>query len=225
MAKYAVLFDIDGTLLSTGGAGGRAMHAALKQGFDRVVGGEDVAYAGRCDKAIFAELLQVAKIEHNEQNIYTLTSIYLELLQHELNSHDAELLPGVRELLEHFDAREDVALGLLTGNLKRGADLKLKHFGIHDYFLFGGFGDNHACRNALASSMLSDIKTMAGVENPDNIWIIGDTPADVACAKAINANCVAVATGLYKYHELVSTGAEFVLNDLTESVTWHKDLN
>ncbi len=224
MSRIAVLFDIDGTLLSTSGAGGRAMHKALKKQFEKSIPITAVSLAGRCDRGIFTDLLTAAEVDPSEDNFQKLAGVYYECLETELGSHDSILLPGVQEILDLCSDHDSISVGLLTGNFKRGADMKLNHFGISRYFGFGGFGDNFSCRNELAKSMLATVENSAGVTDPEKIWIIGDTPADIACAKAIGAKCVAVATGEYQHEVLSALGAEYVLNDLTEAETWHQRL-
>lgn len=224
MSRIAVLFDIDGTLLSTSGAGGRAMHKALKKQFEKSIPVTAVSLAGRCDRGIFTDLLTAAEVAATEDNFQKLAGVYYQCLEEELGSQDSKLLPGVQEILDLCSDHDSISVGLLTGNFKRGADMKLNHFGISRYFGFGGFGDHFSCRNELAKSMLETVEKSAGVTNPEKIWIIGDTPADIACAKAIGAKCVAVATGEYQHDVLSALGAEYVLKDLTEASVWHEKL-
>ncbi len=127
------------------------------------------------------------------------------------------VLPGVRELLDRLQASSETILGLLTGNVREGAECKLTHFELWHYFPFGAFADGIHERDDVARSALVELaKHLNRTIHPDDIWVIGDTPFDVKCARAIGAKAVAVATGWHSLEELQATGAEYVLPDLSE---------
>ena len=124
---------------------------------------------------------------------------------------------GVGELLVALQARSDVVLGLLTGNIRVGAKTKLGHFGLWEYFTCGGFGDEHFDRDDVARMALAEVRTHTGREvDPSDIWVIGDTPLDVQCARAIGAKVIAVATGWHPVAELEACNPDHVFGDLSE---------
>ncbi len=214
-----LLFDIDGTLVRSGGSGKTAMDVALHSAFGIAEIKDEVSYSGRTDSAIARDLLRVHGIPVNLENERKLTSLYLELLPKALAEGDGHICPGIEEIL--LDARNSpsVLLALLTGNVREGARKKLSHFGIWDYFAAGGgFGDNHYERDDVAHSALKEI---AGHRKPhlhgEEIWVIGDTPLDVKCARAIGANVVAVATGWHDYDELAACAPDAVFEDMTQA--------
>jgi phosphoglycolate phosphatase len=210
------LFDIDGTLLASGGAGKAALEAALIEDFGIPLRAQ-VPYSGRTDRAIIRELFKIHGIEESPANLEKIFAGYLRRLPVSLQTHQGRVLPGVTELLGKLSQREDVALGLLTGNVRAGALAKLGHFGLFDFFAFGGFGDHHFERDDVAREALAEVhrhigKPVAG----EHIWVIGDTPLDVQCARAIGARVVAVATGIHTVQELEVTRPDLLLKDIAD---------
>jgi phosphoglycolate phosphatase-like HAD superfamily hydrolase len=127
------------------------------------------------------------------------------------------VLPGIRELLGHLQERDRCALGLLTGNVRAGAKAKLGHFGLNDHFRFGGFGDDHFDRDDVAREALGAVRRAIGPDvQPEQIWVIGDTPLDVRCARAIGANVAVVATGVHSLEELLAAEPDLALRDLSD---------
>src|SRR5207302_7838486 len=127
------------------------------------------------------------------------------------------VLPGIADLLAHLRQRDQVAVGLLTGNVRAGAQVKLGHFGLFEHFSFGGFGDHHFDRDDVAREALAAVRAHVHPEvTPDRIWVIGDTPLDVRCARAIGANVLAVATGTHTLAELAAAAPDLVLKDLSD---------
>jgi phosphoglycolate phosphatase-like HAD superfamily hydrolase len=125
------------------------------------------------------------------------------------------VLPGVAALLAQLAQRQDVAVGLLTGNTQRGAKVKLAHYGLAEYFRFGGFGDAHLDRNQVAADALSAAREFLGHNvEPADVFVIGDTPLDIRCARAIGAHAVAVATGGHALDELARARPDLLLADL-----------
>ena len=121
------------------------------------------------------------------------------------------------EILAALHQRPDVAIGLLTGNTRSGAYRKLQHYLIDQYFSFGGFGDEHACRNEVAkSAMQAAAKFLESEPDPSQTWVIGDTPNDIICARSIGANVIAVATGTFTMEELASHQPNVCLPDLSD---------
>jgi phosphoglycolate phosphatase-like HAD superfamily hydrolase len=211
------LFDIDGTLISSGGAGKAALEGALAAEFGIAELTGRVEYSGRTDRAIVRDLLAMHHIEDTPENTRRLLNGYLKNLPGSLATSTGLVLPGIAALLETLSPREDAAVGLLTGNIREGARLKLGHFGLYHHFAFGGFGDDHFCRNEVAREALAAVqKHLNGSFRSDRIWVIGDTPLDVHCARAIGARVAAVCTGWHCREELAAADPDLLLTDLSD---------
>lgn len=209
------LFDIDGTLLSSGGAGKAAMEAALCEQFGIPAITAHVDYGGRTDLAIMQDLLLEHGHEPSVANCRRLHAAYLGHLPRKLTHHQGRILPGVQEVLEELRTQELAALGLLTGNFREGARIKLGHYRINHHFAFGGFGDLHLCRNDVAREAASAASAhLSRTVEPDCVWVIGDTPLDIRCARAIGARAVAVATGWHSLEQLEAEKPDHLLPDL-----------
>ena len=212
-----VLFDIDGTLVRTGGAGKLAMESALVAAFGVTRLRDEVPYSGRTDVAIAFDLLRVHGIDPTPANQQTLRDTYLANLPRSLQTKGGTVCPGIPELLAALAGRPGVLLGLLTGNVRAGARTKLGHFGLWDYFVCGGFGDEHTDRDDVARSAMIAVREHTGRSvDPSDVWVIGDTPLDVKCARAIGANAVTVATGWHPHDELCACGPDVALADLSD---------
>ena len=213
---HILLWDIDGTLLSSGGAGKAAIEGALTGEFGVTIRGQ-VPYSGRTDRAICRDLLELHELEDSAENWRRLVAGYLKRLPSALASHRGAVLPGVAALLEQLRARERVVLGLLTGNLREGARLKLGHYGLFEHFAFGGFGDHHLDRDEVAREALAAAHAhLNGSVCLERTWVIGDTPLDVRCARAIGARVAAVATGWHSLTELEAARPDLLLADLSD---------
>lgn len=216
-----VLFDIDGTLVLTGGAGLRAMNRALLDVFGQTNGLDGIPVAGRTDWAILADA--VRRFGH------ALDGGLLDDLQHRYVAHlSAEIhhtghgrkgvMPGIPEILERLDRRDDVLIGLLTGNFEEGARVKLEYFDLWKYFRFGAFGGDAADRNALVPFAVERGRACGLTDIGDSdVLVVGDTPHDITCAHAAGAIAVAVATGSSSVGELRAAGAEHVFEDLSDT--------
>jgi phosphoglycolate phosphatase-like HAD superfamily hydrolase len=214
---HVCLFDIDGTLISSGGAGKAALEAALASEFAVGRSIDRISLSGRTDRAIIRDLFDLHVIDDTPDNWRRLRDAYLRHLPECLASHQGRVLPGIAELLACLHGRPDVALGLLTGNIRAGARAKLGHFGLYDYFDFGGFGDEHFDRDDVAREALAEVRRGTnGSVPPERIWVIGDTPLDIRCARAIGARAVAVATGWHTPDELEQHGPDLLLTDLSD---------
>jgi phosphoglycolate phosphatase-like HAD superfamily hydrolase len=213
---HVLLFDIDGTLVSSGGAGKAAIEGALQGEFGVAVRAQ-VSYSGRTDRAIAGDLLRLHNVEDSAANWRRLREAYLQRLPATLASHRGQVLPGVAALLEQLGRRAGVALGLLTGNVREGARLKLGHYGLFHHFAFGGFGDEHLDRDEVARSALAAAHGhLNGAVVPERVWVIGDTPLDVRCARAIGARVAAVGTGWHSLEELEASQPDLLLSDLAD---------
>lgn len=223
MSKF-VLFDIDGTLVLTGGAGLRAMNRACEEilGIEGALKG--VAVAGRTDWIILHDAMVDAGRELTRELLDVLRTRYIELLQEEIQRRGSgvkAVMPGVRALLDELSDRRDIFLGLLTGNFEGGARIKLEYFDLWRYFRCGAFGDDSRDRNALVPFALERARS-CGLDAlpPHDILVVGDTPYDVACARAVGATPIAVATGSYTIEQMRNAGAELVFADLSDTAAF-----
>lgn len=217
--KHVFLFDIDGTLINTSGAGGAALNLALQEIFG-VTEPKKISLSGRTDRGIALELFEYHQIEPSESNWRQFREAYLARLKSLLPTRQGFVLPGARELLTQISSVSQTAMGLLTGNILDGARQKLDHFGLFQHFGFGGFGDDHPCRDDVARAALKSMQDHHG-EAPDReVWVIGDTPLDIRCARAIGAKVVAVATGTFTVDELRSFEPDFAVESLEDPVPW-----
>ncbi len=209
------LFDIDGTLVDTGGAGMKSLQEASLAIFGHEGPGLDLA--GATDLGIVAMIHSHFGVESSPELVDLYFRTYLARLEWNLahGGFPAKVLDGAADLLALLSARPGTVIGLLTGNTAEGAAAKMRHFGLHAYFPFGAYGCDHADRNMLGPVALQ----RAGLHaerafTPEETWVIGDTPKDIACAHAIGARCLAVATGRYTTAELSAAGADEVVATL-----------
>ncbi|MBL8792826.1 MAG: haloacid dehalogenase-like hydrolase [Planctomycetia bacterium] len=214
---YVCLFDIDGTLVSSGGAGKAAMDAALLSAFGVRHGTDGVPFSGRTDRSILRDLFRKNGIEETDANRERFLAEYLQHLPTTLQSHPGRVLPGIAVLLEQLQRHGQVVLGLLTGNIRHGARIKLGHFGLFEHFAFGGFGDLHHERDDVAREAFTLVERhLAAPPIADRLWVIGDTPLDVRCARAIGAQVVAVATGVHGLDELAASHPDLLMADFSD---------
>jgi phosphoglycolate phosphatase-like HAD superfamily hydrolase len=219
--KTLLLWDIDGTLTLSGGAGMRALQAALRRefGIDRPL--DDVDYAGRTDRWIMRQIFGKTALPDNEANLTRFINAYLAELPGALHNPGTRILPGVSTVLASLAGRPHVTQALLTGNVERGARIKLGHHGLSDYFPFGAFADDSEFRNDLGPVALRRARDRLGVEfSPENVFVIGDTPHDIACGKVIGAQTIAVATGQYSMDELHTHAPSAVFPDLGDTAAF-----
>lgn len=216
-----VLFDIDGTLVLTGGAGVRAMTRTVEAVAGHPAALEGIPVAGRTDWFILQDAMERLGMELTPELFQQLRDQYVVILREEIElpGRGAKgAMPGVRGLLDRLQARDDVWLGLLTGNVVAAAQLKLEYFDLWRYFRCGAFGDDAADRNALVPVAVERARRKGLPEiAPDRVFVVGDTPHDIACARAAGAVPVGVATGGYTVGQLRESGAEIVFDDLTDS--------
>jgi phosphoglycolate phosphatase-like HAD superfamily hydrolase len=239
-----LLFDVDGTLVLTGGAAVRAMDRAFHEIFGVQGAFDDVSMPGRTDGAILAdafvralpqsqilaEALSAAGVHPVDGQVARFKAAYFARFAEEIQKpvetdstrsprHRFKgVLPGVRELLDALSSRPDMFLGLLTGNYEQGARIKLEYFDLWRYFACGAFGDDAINRHELVPVAIARSRE-AGCPalDPRDVVIIGDTPLDVACARHAGINCLAVATGGYSVDALQAAGADVVLASLADT--------
>ncbi|MFW6171232.1 MAG: HAD family hydrolase [Planctomycetota bacterium] len=212
-----LLFDIDGTLIKTAGAGGTALLEAFGESFG-VSEPAAVPFSGRTDRGIVQDLFRRHHVPDSPENWVLLRCEYLRRLRHYLPLFAGEVLPGVRQLLDRLARHSNIAVGLLTGNMCQGARLKLEHYELMHYFSFGGYGDAHADRDQVAHEALAACRRYwDGYARSEPVWVVGDTPLDIQCARAIGAKGVAVATGWHDYKSLEDAQPDLLLHDLRET--------
>ena len=215
--KYVCLFDIDGTLLRTGGAGQRAMERALTDVFGIAHPNEDIPAAGRTDRAITSDLFTYHELDPSQSQWERFQTVYFGHLQSTLQELEGTVLPGIETLLDRLATRSDVTLGLLTGNFREAARIKLEHHAIDHHFAFGGYGDTHHDRDDVARVAWGEACRYLGRDiSPRAVCVIGDTPADVKCARAIGARAIAVATGMFTADELTVTQPDELYHDFSD---------
>jgi len=221
---WTILFDIDGTLIRTQGVGVGAMSQTIRELYGDVEV-PPVSVHGRTDRGIVGEIFEKLNLPF-EGDISSFYQAYCEKLQAWLSDAEGCVLPGVVPLLETLNQHPDVALGILTGNVRRAAEIKLKHFGLSEYFLFGGYGDEHADRNDVAAdAQMSASKFLGNRFDSKKIWVIGDTGNDVRCARSIGAYSLAVETGGESSELLTSSKPNMQLRDLEDAEAWLSSLS
>ena len=224
--RLLLLWDIDGTLIASGGAGMRALEAALKQVFGIDGSLADIDFAGRTDTWIMRAVFQKFALPATPEAFERFFSGYVAALPRELDNPQARVLPGVRDLLAAAAARGDIAQGLLTGNRRHGAQVKLAHHGLWEHFAFGAFADDSEQRNELGPHALRRAREHHGVAfSGDRTWVIGDTPHDIACGRVIGARTLAVGTGGSTVEQLRAHAPDAVLPDLADAAAFWKLLD
>jgi phosphoglycolate phosphatase len=214
-----ILFDIDGTLVLTGGAGGRAMARAFADVFGLQNGLASISMAGRTDAWIVAQMAAQYGVPCDSETLERFHDAYIGHLLQEIHKPGPQkgVLPGVRPVLDVLAAHESAHLALLTGNFERGAQIKLEYFDLWRYFASGAFGDSTHERNSLLADAIARVEASGGPSvRPSEVVVVGDTPLDVAVAVAAGARSLAVATGSYDVDALRASGADVVLEDLTD---------
>jgi phosphoglycolate phosphatase-like HAD superfamily hydrolase len=213
-----VLFDIDGTLVRTGHAGTQAFAKTFAAAFDLHHGSERMKFAGRTDVSLVREFFSLHGIEATPALFEKFFGHYTYWLDHILSGSNGHACPGVSELIRDLQALPHAPmLGLLTGNIQLGAEIKLREYGLWEHFVMGGFADDHEDRNYIAAAALERGRRVLGQDlSPQEIVVIGDTIFDVRCGKFIGAKTLAVATGGATLKELKATDADWAVDDLTK---------
>ena len=217
-AIKVILFDIDGTLVLTGGAGGRAMTLAFEELFGVPDAFRNIPMPGRTDSWILSDAATAHEISPHD--VARFRDVYIRHLVKELDRPGPRkgIMPGVRPLLDALVDRADVYLALLTGNFEEAARVKLAYFDLWRYFRCGAFGDAAPDRNGLLRQALARVAACGGPAVAASASVvIGDTPLDVACAAASGARSIAVATGGYDVAALRASGADVVFDDLSDT--------
>lgn len=210
-----ILFDIDNTLLYTRGAGSHAMNLAFNEMFGVTDGFARVEFSGRTDRWILQSGLDEHGIEGGfDRHFDAFTKRYYELLPDSIAGRDGYLMPGFPELLAAL-REAGATLGLATGNFSEAAKIKLRHYGIDEYFVGGGFGEVSLERGDVVADAIRNVADGAA---PKDILVVGDTPHDITSALANNVTAVGVATGTFSTDDLSAAGAHTVFQDFSD---WH----
>lgn len=215
-----LLFDVDLTLIETGGCGRRAMSFA----FEEILGNghsamKNISFAGSTDGGIFRDALRQVNMEWSQSKQDDFKDCYLKYLNTEIIKPDKnkKIKPGILELLPKLQERDDLTLALLTGNWEQGACTKLQHFDLWHFFEFGAYADDAWVRNELppiAAARFSEIKGQS--IHPENVYVIGDTPKDVDCTRPYGAKSVAVATGYFSVEQLKEAKPDYIFESFAE---------
>ncbi len=211
-----ILFDIDGTLIESDGAGAEAFERVFRSVFGIHGAAAELDFRGNTDRGILQAFFRKRGLPATEENHERFCLAYVHWLEHLLLERGGRTLPGIRRLLGELSNQDRPSLiGLLTGNIRLGAEIKLRRFGIWDHFETGAFGCESEARNDLAAIALERGSRILGHRiRGEEILIIGDTPRDIACARSIGARSIAVATGAYDCAELERHGPDRTLEDL-----------
>lgn len=213
-----VLFDIDGTLIRTGGAGVHAFERTGATEFHIPDGMRAMQFAGRTDTSLVREFFERHGLAATPENFRRFFDRYVFWLDHLLPRHPGAVCPGARELLTGLRALpHPPLLGLQTGNIRLGAEIKLRHFGLWGWFAVGGFGDDDECRHALTRRAVERAARRLGRPLPPrDVIVVGDTPHDIDCARAVGARVLAVATGGATREQLAARSPDWLVDDLTQ---------
>ena len=215
-----LLFDIDQTLVNTGGAGLRALDRACQKLFRIDHAMEGVSPHGKTDPAIVREILRVrlGSSTPSDGEIKSVLEAYVTYLEDEVRLSPAyRVLPGIIPLLNDLVARKDAVLGLATGNIENGGRIKLRRGDLNRYFDFGGFGSDSEDRTELVRRAAQKAADRNGAAfAPENIFVIGDTPLDVDAGMRAGFKTVGVATGSYSVEKLLAAGATLAVPDLEQ---------
>ncbi|MEO6034268.1 MAG: HAD hydrolase-like protein [Verrucomicrobiota bacterium] len=211
-----VLFDIDGTLIRSGGAGVKAFARAFETEFGLSDGAENLKFAGRTDVSLVREFFNHHGITPDASHFERFFEKYLFWLNQLIVECKGEVCPGVHAFLNELRTRSNPpAIGLLTGNIRRGAEVKLRHYHLWKNFAFGGFADDHEERDQIAAVARQRGEEVLKTKlRGEEVVVIGDTPLDIRCARAIGAKVLAVATGGSTVEELEQHKPDWVVEDL-----------
>jgi phosphoglycolate phosphatase len=215
-----ILFDIDGTLIDSGGAGVKALNRAFEEMFSVVDAFRAISMAGKTDLQILTEGLKLHNVANSNGVVPEFFESYITHLRNTIDATKGHVKAGIREALSALEDSDQFVLGLLTGNIEHGAMTKLEAFDLGRYFEVGAYGDDDADRNKLLPIAREKLRKSRSVHVAyRDCIVIGDTPRDVECSKPYGAYAIAVATGPYSYSHLSETAADMVFHDLSDTAT------
>jgi phosphoglycolate phosphatase-like HAD superfamily hydrolase len=222
--RKLLLWDIDGTIIASGGAGEASLRLAVRDIFGTEDDLRDIEIAGRTDSLIARQLLKKYGRAETPESIGGIIECYLGYLPKLLAERAGRLLPGVTDALSALATRDDVVLALLTGNVAAGAEKKLSHYGVWHFFGFGAYADDHFDRNELGPVALRRARELGHDFSAQDVWVIGDTPHDIACARAFGGKALGVATGGYAVDALEKCKPDALFVDLSDTAAVVKTL-
>lgn len=219
MPASLLLWDIDGTLVHMDRAGEKAIRQAILDLYQRDVGDKlPVDLRGRTDSSIHRDLLHWLKVDTSVEEEMRLRAAHMAWLPKKLPLGNPIIFPGIREILAAVHEHPEIHQGLLTGNVREGAQTKLSHMGLWDYFEFGSFANDSYVRDDLGPIAVTRAEELLKIQFPkDRIFVIGDTPHDVACGKALGAKTVAVATGAFSLETLQALQPDYAFANLQDT--------
>ena len=212
-----LLWDIDGTIITSGGCGEAALRLAVRDYFGSDDDLGDIEIAGRTDTRIARQLLTKYGHAITPEAIDAVVARYLHHLPILLPQKLGRVLPGIPEILSALARRSDIVQALLTGNVVAGARHKLAHYGVWEHFAFGAYADDHHERNELGPIALQRARELGHNFAPQDVWVLGDTPHDIACARAFGARALAVATGIFTQAQLAEHAPDALFADLSDT--------
>ncbi|CAN5632892.1 HAD hydrolase-like protein [soil metagenome] len=217
MPKRLLLWDIDATLITTARAGEKALRQIVRERYGVDDDLRDIEIAGRTDRGIVRSILLKYESDGTAEQVSKFLEEYLQGLSVFLPQLEGRVLPGVEEILRRLHPNPNRVLALLTGNLRRGAQLKLQHYGLWEYFEFGAFADDHHDRNELGAFARQRAQEKHGhAFDAALIDVIGDTGHDIACGRIFGARTIAVATGSWTREQLAAHNPDFLFDDLSQ---------
>jgi phosphoglycolate phosphatase len=217
---HFLLFDIDGTLIRSAGAGKRAMERSFETVYGIQNGLRDIQMMGRTDPSILDEAIQLFHLDESQSKKDRFRDLYFKLLAEEIDIDrpGKKICAGVYSLLKRLEQRKDTLIGLLTGNWRRSGLIKLRHFGIDTFFKTGAFADDSPIRNDLPNIAITRAEKLIGKSvSKEHVFIIGDTPLDIQCARPSGVKTVAVATGVHTMDQLTDEQPDFCFNDFGDN--------
>jgi phosphoglycolate phosphatase len=220
MAMKLLLFDVDGTLIHSGGAGRRAMHMAFEEIYGIEDGFKNISMYGMTDPLILKKALANHGLEWRKQDEERFKNLYIKYLSTEIYTSlpQKRIMPGTVELLDTISQRENLIRGLLTGNWEKGAKIKLGFFKLNHYFELGAFADDSEIREDLVPIAVKRCEKLREIElKPEDVYVNGDTPLDILCAKPHGARTLVVATGIHTKEELLAENPDSFFPDLTDT--------
>ncbi len=222
MVKKLILFDIDGTLVHTGGAGTRSLNQAFKDVFGIESAFRNIPMAGKTDPLIVRTALRAWDLDDTDQSVELCLSRYVELLADEIaRSNGRRVLPGIETILARLGTIDGVVVGLLTGNIEQGARIKLEAMNLWSHFRLGAYGSDREDRNDLVFVAIERYAAATGesITTRETV-VVGDTPRDISCSKPFGATAVAVATGPYGIEDLRVHKPDALFEDLGDGAAF-----
>lgn len=217
---HLLLFDIDGTLIRSAGAGKKAMERSFETIYGVQEGLRDIQMMGRTDPSILDDAIRIHHLDESQSKKDQFRNLYFKLLEEEIkiDRPGKKVCTGIHSLLQNLEKREDTMIGLLTGNWRQSGLIKLHHFGIDEFFKMGAFADDSPIRNDLPPVAIARAEKLSETSiSRERVFIIGDTPLDIQCARSSGVKIVAVATGMHTVDQLADEKPDFLFNNFGDT--------